>query len=317
MRTDPTMDPNTNLSNVFDFPDLPMALPKIEIPDTPEFPMHSPSLDLQHFDPPRNLVPHLARRWSCDDSKHAVDELPASYYHNLGFALHNHIQMSNQRYLSDFNCPSTVSTIPSAHDSGQLPPLSPYDHIGVQDPHLFSSHAYGNSMIPDSSYFDNGSRSISAPTIGNPVIISSAMSSGNSQSCGGKRRFRTNFTEHQSLFLEDSFKESHYPDHKAKRHMADFLNIPEDRITVWFQNRRAKWRRKEHRQRDRNRSTETFSNTPNTSFDYPCFAGHSNQEADVKPMPAIYPDPAQQGSHDQFQLPPLSNATAAFLKNLD
>ncbi|CAL2051560.1 unnamed protein product [Caenorhabditis brenneri] len=293
---------DTNLNNLFDFPDLPMLLPKISFTNdtTNNFAGQQPQPQpcLQQFDPPRNLVPQLARRWSCGDSQHAVDELPASYYHNLGFALHNHIQMSNQRYLSEFNCPSTVSPIPSAHGTGQLPPLSSYEHIGNHDPNLFSPHAYGGSMIPDSSYFETGSRSISAPDIGNPVIGGNIMTNANNQTCGGKRRFRTNFTEHQSMFLEDSFKDSHYPDHKAKKHMADYLNIPEDRITVWFQNRRAKWRRKEHRQRDKIK-TEAFASAP-TSFDYSCFPGPTPEEPlDVKHTIAYG---LQQMSHDQFQV---------------
>ncbi|VDK61964.1 unnamed protein product [Cylicostephanus goldi] len=49
-----------------------------------------------------------------------------------------------------------------------------------------------------------------------------------------KRRFRTNFTEAQSLLLEEAFQESHYPDQTAKKDMAEKLDIPEDRITVWF-----------------------------------------------------------------------------------
>uniref|UniRef100_A0A0N4W1M6 Homeobox domain-containing protein n=1 Tax=Haemonchus placei TaxID=6290 RepID=A0A0N4W1M6_HAEPC len=49
-----------------------------------------------------------------------------------------------------------------------------------------------------------------------------------------KRRFRTNFTEAQSLVLEEAFQESHYPDQTAKKGMAEKLDIPEDRITVNF-----------------------------------------------------------------------------------
>lgn len=176
------MNPHTNLNNVFDFPDLPMLLPKSEaLSVTTDFSVPPVQQGAQQFHPPRNLGPQLARRWSCGDSQHA-DEPPASYYHNLGVALHNHFQMSNQHYLSDFDCPTTVSPISSAHETGQLPQLSPYDHIGNQDPHMFSPHAYGNSsklnleslsakiffpVIPDNSYFENASRSISAPNVGN------------------------------------------------------------------------------------------------------------------------------------------------------
>ncbi|GMT06149.1 hypothetical protein PENTCL1PPCAC_28323, partial [Pristionchus entomophagus] len=66
-----------------------------------------------------------------------------------------------------------------------------------------------------------------------------------------KRRFRTNFTEAQSAILEDAFRSSHYPDQHTKRSMAAALSIPEDRVTVWFQNRRAKWRRKENREKEK------------------------------------------------------------------
>uniref|UniRef100_A0A1I7T1S8 Homeobox domain-containing protein n=1 Tax=Caenorhabditis tropicalis TaxID=1561998 RepID=A0A1I7T1S8_9PELO len=267
------MSNNPNLNNPFDFPEL----PKISYSE-PSGNFLGPQPFLQQFDAPRNVVPQLSRRWSCGDSQHGLEEMPASYYHNLGFALHNHIQMSNQRYLSDFNCPSTVSPLPSAHETGQLPPLSTYDHIGNHDPNMFSPHAYGGSII-------------------NP----GALSSGSSQSCGGKRRFRTNFTEQQSMFLEASFTDSHYPDHKAKKHMADYLNIPEDRITVWFQNRRAKWRRKEHRQRDKTKN-ELFSSAP-TSFDYSCFPGPGPEEnMDVKhAIPYGIPIQQFQMTHEQFQ----------------
>ncbi|GMT35986.1 hypothetical protein PFISCL1PPCAC_27283, partial [Pristionchus fissidentatus] len=74
-----------------------------------------------------------------------------------------------------------------------------------------------------------------------------------------KRRFRTNFTESQSAMLEDAFRSSHYPDQQTKRNMAAALCIPEDRVTVWFQNRRAKWRRKETREKDKKASSENES----------------------------------------------------------
>ncbi|KHN82188.1 Visual system homeobox 1 [Toxocara canis] len=68
-----------------------------------------------------------------------------------------------------------------------------------------------------------------------------------------RRRFRTNFTENQSIALEEAFQESHYPDQNSKRNLSMILDVPEDRITVWFQNRRAKWRRKELREREKKR----------------------------------------------------------------
>ncbi|NXN90383.1 NOBOX protein, partial [Bombycilla garrulus] len=58
-----------------------------------------------------------------------------------------------------------------------------------------------------------------------------------------KKKPRTFYNAGQLEELEKMFQEDHYPDNEKRRKIAAVVGVTPQRILVWFQNRRAKWRK--------------------------------------------------------------------------
>ncbi|XP_060554240.1 homeobox protein unc-42-like [Ruditapes philippinarum] len=124
-----------------------------------------------------------------------------------------------------------------------------------------------------------------------------------------KKNSRTNFTNEQVKALMKIFHETPYPDSEMMENIGKDLNITEKQVKIWFQNKRARWRRRVSD--NKNNNVQSFLPTTAMSYGY-MQTGHVMTSYPFQNIPGYMSYPWIQGyAGHNFMSQPLTGQNLA------
>ncbi|KAG8449110.1 hypothetical protein GDO86_015966 [Hymenochirus boettgeri] len=98
--------------------------------------------------------------------------------------------------------------------------------------------------------------------------------------CRRKRRHRTIFTDEQLEALENLFQETKYPDVGTREQLARRVHLREEKVEVWFKNRRAKWRRQKRSSSEESENAQKWNKVSKNTTERGEEQGKSDLDSD-------------------------------------
>ncbi|CAF1110629.1 unnamed protein product [Brachionus calyciflorus] len=169
---------------------------------------------------------------------------PYSYYYNYQNPLYNTFNYQNYGIPTDYL--STNADYSYLNNSTGIESSNYSTSVSTSSPISVSTSVISSSINESLQNSPKLSISSSKSNENSPINSPETKSEEDckvKRETKSKRRSRTQFSKQQVDTLEAIFQKSHYPEVHVVDRLSDKLGLSIERISVWFQNRRAKFKK--------------------------------------------------------------------------